>query len=168
MTPKPKIPPPPIISFEDRVLLEYALLNHSVGFNRGHALFFVDGKEIGPVPCLAICKDKDSEGFHVYYCDSEWKPVGFSPSWASIEKAKHRAESIYPGSASSWIRSEYTEQDAQRFIDEQGKDERCSFCGKRPFETSARFFQSAHAARICEACIAQFNRKLRDRPASVD
>lgn len=65
MTPKPKIPPPPVISFQDRVLLEYALLD-SVGFNRGHTLFFVDGKEIGHVPCLAICKDKDSEGFHLY------------------------------------------------------------------------------------------------------
>jgi hypothetical protein len=59
-------------------------------------------------------------------------------------------------------------QDAQRFIDEQGKDERRSFCGKRPFETSARFFQSANAARKCADCIAQFNRKLRDNPPSVD
>jgi hypothetical protein len=103
------------------VLREYALLDPSVGFNRGHKLFFVDGKEIGPVPCLAICKDKDSGGFHLYYCDSEWNPVGFSPLWASIEKAKHRAESIYPGSAWSWIRSDYTEEDAKRFIDEQWK-----------------------------------------------
>ena len=144
------------------------MLSDSVGFNKGHGLFLVDGKEIGPVPGLAICKDKDSDGFNLYYCDSEWNPIGFSPSWASIDKAKHRAGSIYPGSISSWIRADYAEQDAKRFIDEHWKDEKCSFCGKRPFETSARFFRSKNAARICGDCIAQFNRGLRNKPTLVD
>jgi len=80
--PKPKIPPPPVISFEDRVLLEYALLDHSGGLQPRSHVVLRGRKRNRPRSMLAICKDKDAEGFHLYYCDSEWNPVGFSPSWA--------------------------------------------------------------------------------------
>ena len=53
--------PPPVICVNDRVLLQYALLDDSVGFRQVHGLLFIEGKEIGRVPCLAICQDKDSE-----------------------------------------------------------------------------------------------------------
>src|SRR5260370_6131018 len=89
-------PPPPIIMVNDRVLLHYAFLSDSVGFNSGHRLMFVDVKEIGRVPRLAICQDRDSPQFMLYYCDSDWRPIGIA-SYDSVDAAMGRAERIYPG-----------------------------------------------------------------------
>jgi len=105
----------------DRVLLHYAVLSDSVGFNSGHQLMFVDGKEIGRVPCLAICQDKDSTQFMLYYCDSNWSPVGIA-SYDSVDAAKRRAERIYPGSTACWVEAQFTEADADRFLDEKFSD----------------------------------------------
>lgn len=89
-------PPPPVIMVNDRVLLHYAILNDSVGFNSGHRLTFVDGKEIGRVPCLAICRDRNSPQFMLYYCDSNWGAIGLA-SYDSVDAAKRIAERMYPG-----------------------------------------------------------------------
>lgn len=68
------------------------------GFNR-----FVDGEEIGRVPCLAICQDKDSRLFTLYYYDRDWNLLGVATDYQSVHAAKHRAERIYPGSSERWI-----------------------------------------------------------------
>ena len=88
---------PSKICANDLALTDYAILSDSVGYSAGHGLMFVDEKEIGEVPCLAICKDKDSDGFTLYYCDRNWNPIGVA-SYASVADAKKRAERIYPGS----------------------------------------------------------------------
>ena len=89
----------------DLLLLHYAMLNDSVGFNAGHRLMFRDGVEIGRVPCLAICQDKDSPQFMLYYCDGDWKPLGIA-SYDSVDAAKSRAERIYPGSIACWTQAQ--------------------------------------------------------------
>ena len=109
--------PPPLICVNDRVLLHYAVLTDSVGFNAGHRLFFVGRKEIERVPCLAICQDKESLQVTLYYCDSDWSPIGIA-GHASVAAAKMRAERIYPGSTSCWVEARYTEEDANRYRDE--------------------------------------------------
>ena len=68
--------PPPIITLNDSALLCYAVLDESVGYKVNHGLFFVDGKEIGKVPRLAICRDKDLGLFTLYYCDDNELPRG--------------------------------------------------------------------------------------------
>ena len=113
--------PPPIICINDRVLLQYAILNDSVGFNYGHGLMFVGGKEIGRVPYLAICQDKNSPQFTLYYCGIDWSPIGVA-SYDSVAAAKRRAERIYPGSSSCWIKALFTEEDANRYLDEMYSD----------------------------------------------
>jgi hypothetical protein len=110
-------PPPPIICVNDRVLLHYAVLNDSVGYNAGHGLFFVGRKEIGRVPCLAICEDKESPQVTLYYCNSDWSPIGIAGT-ASVETAKRRAERIYPGSSSCWVETHFTEEDVKRYLEE--------------------------------------------------
>jgi ATP adenylyltransferase len=94
-------PPPRIITLDDSRMLEYALLNESVGFNSGHGLMFVDGKEIGRVPLLAICQSNNDAEFTLYYCDIDWNPIGVAPH-RTVEDAKRKAESIYPGSNACW------------------------------------------------------------------
>ena len=123
--------PPPIIMVNDRLLVHYAILNDSVGFNSGHRLMLRDGVEIGRVPCLAICADRDSPQFMLYFCDSDWKPLGID-SYISVDAAKRRAERIYPGSIPCWTEARFTEVDAERFREEEFAELRCSFCGKKP------------------------------------
>jgi hypothetical protein len=99
----PSITPPPRITRNDRALLYYAVLDESVGYRLGHGLFFVDGKEVGKVPCLAICQDKKSGKFTLYYCDQDWTLLGVAADYESVDAAKHRAERIYPGSLTRWV-----------------------------------------------------------------
>jgi len=73
-----------VICVNDRVLVHYAVLTDDVGFHEGHGLFFVGGKAIGPVPCLAICQDRESSAFTLYYCDSGWSPIGIA-AYESVE-----------------------------------------------------------------------------------
>jgi hypothetical protein len=97
--------PPPTIMLDDSALLCHAVLDEFVGCTVGHGLFFVNGKEIGKVPRLAICRDKASGFFTLYYCDEDWKLLGVATNYQSVEAAKNRAERIYPGSSTRWIDS---------------------------------------------------------------
>lgn len=153
--------PPPIITVNDRVLLQYAVLDSSVGYNVGHGLMFVGDKETGRVPCLAICQDKDSSQFSLYYCDSDWSLIGIA-SYASIAAAKRRAERIYPGSQACWVEAGFTEADAEHYLEEKNSDLRCSFCGKRPDQNLAATFVGDGNARICGDCVREFHDGLND------
>jgi ClpX C4-type zinc finger protein len=149
-------PPPAICS--ERVL-HYAVLDETVGFNSGHRLVFIDGKELGKVPCLAICHETKTSKFLIYYCDSDWDPVGAS-EYDTVEAAKRRAERIYPGSSAKWVETHFTEEDITRYLDEIWADSRCSFCGKRPDRGIESIIQApGNNARICDKCVAEFSRK---------
>ncbi len=95
--------PPQTITLDDAALICYAVLDDRVGYTVGHGLFFVDGKEIGRVPCLAICLDKESGLFTLYYCDEDWSLLGVATNYRTVDAAKNRAERIYPGSSTRWI-----------------------------------------------------------------
>src|SRR5579864_3075965 len=127
MTPDSSLPPPVL---DCARVIEYAVLNESVGY-AGRTLLFVDGKELGQVPCLAICADKNLRGVLLFHCDREWNVLGCS-AYESVSKAKDRAESIYPGLSACWVDAHVTEEQAERYLYELFGDERCSFCDKRP------------------------------------
>jgi hypothetical protein len=116
MTKKSSNPPPPVICINDRVLLHYAVLDESVGYRAGHGLFFVDGKEIGRVPCLAICHERESNKLTLYYCGSDWGLLGVATGYESVEAAKLRAERIYPGSYACWEEAHFTDEDVSRYL----------------------------------------------------
>ena len=88
--------PPRKITRNDRALVCYALLDESVSYTAGHGLFFVEGKEIGKVPCLAICQDKDTRLFTLYYCNKNWKLLGVVTDCcrAAIQNPKSRLRLI--------------------------------------------------------------------------
>lgn len=114
--------PPPIICLNDRLLLHYAVLDESVGYTVGHGLFFAGGKEIGRVPCLAICQEKESGRFTLYYCDSDWSLLGVATNYESVDAAKRQAERIFPRLSARWIEANFTDQDASRYLDESQSD----------------------------------------------
>lgn len=157
--PKPQ-PPPPIICVNDRVLLEYAILDESVGFREGHHILWVGTKEVGRVPCLAISQDKESPQVTFYCCDIEWNPVAIA-AMNSVEEAKNKAERIYPGSSTRWIQAHFTDADVLRYLDEAFADLRCSFCGRGGVDKPAiAIFEGSGSVRICGECVGQFYREL--------
>ncbi len=168
MTDKEEQPPsgPPPVVCSDRVL-SYAILDNSVGFHSEHGLFFIDGKEIGRVPCLAICQARNSPEIVLYYCHRDWSMLGVA-TYDSIAAARKRAERIYPGSTACWVEANFTEEDATRFLDKIWADQRCSFCGKRPDETLATTFEGKENARICGQCIEEFYSELKRPPSLKD
>jgi hypothetical protein len=120
---------------------------------------FVDGKELGKVPRLAICEEKKTSKFSIYYCDGDWGPIGAS-GHDSVAAAKRRAELIYPGSSAKWVEAHFTEEDVTRYLDEIWADSRCSFCGKRPDEGIESIVEAKDGnARICDKCVVEFSRK---------
>ena len=157
-TEKP-VTPPPVITGNDRVLLHYAILTDSVGFTSGHSLMYVGDKEIGRVPYLAICEDKDSLQFVLYFCNRDWGPIGVA-SYDSVETAKRRAERIYPGSANCWVGAHFSEADAKGYIEKRLSYMRCSFCGKTPDENQSVTFTGSGAARICSDCVRKLHSDL--------
>lgn len=145
-------PPPAICS--DRVL-RYARLDDSVGYNVGHGLMFVDGKELGKVLRLAICQPRNTSGVMLHYCDWDWTPIG-AASFESVAAAERRAERMYPGSSARWSDSTFSESDVTEYLDEIWRDSRCGFCGKTPDETGAATFTKGQAV-ICAKCVAEFH-----------
>lgn len=82
-------------------LLCYAILNGNVQFS-GRTLLFVDGTELGQVPCLAICHEEISSGVLLFHCDREWTTLGCS-AHPSVADAKGKAERIYAGISALWM-----------------------------------------------------------------
>lgn len=60
--------PPPLI--EGARVLQYALLDRTVTYS-GHSRLFVGGKEVGPVPRLAIGKAMSDGKVLLFHCDND-------------------------------------------------------------------------------------------------
>jgi hypothetical protein len=76
--------PPPVL--DSARLLDYAVLDESVSYS-GHSSLFVDGKELGPVPCLAICQALDGAGVLLFHCSDDWTVLG-AAEYLSVAEAK--------------------------------------------------------------------------------
>ena len=95
---KPSSPPPVLDSAR---VLNYVIIGEEIKFS-GRSLLFVDGKELGPVPCLAICEERETGGVLLFHCKSDWTVLGCS-AHASISEAQKRAEHVYRGSSTRWV-----------------------------------------------------------------
>jgi hypothetical protein len=142
--------PPPFICVNDRFLLQYAILNDSMSYS-GKSLVSVGRKEVGWVPCLAICQDKDSPSVTLYFCDSDWNLIAVV-GCGTVERGKNITERMYPGVLALWIEAHFTDEDANRYFDELFSDIRCSFCQKTPGEALTATFTSDGENRICADC----------------
>ncbi len=146
--------PWPMLTANDRVI-EYAVLDKSVTYS-GHSWLFVDGKELGPVPCLAICQRLDKKEISLQHCDKDWAPLGHGGFYASVADAKKRAERIYQGVSALWVDPHYTDEDVRK---ELKKQMHCSFCGKRQGEIKG-MIGTRHLCS-CYSCIDEFYQCIR-------
>ena len=90
-------------------VLEYAILDSSVRFT-GKLHLFHGGKRVGPVPCLAICRDPNLKELLLLHCDENWNVLGGEiwnapdrPPVTTVEEVKVRAENAYAGVTSKWV-----------------------------------------------------------------
>jgi hypothetical protein len=150
-------PPPPVL--DSARVVSYASV-HDISYRRWGALI-VDGKPLEQVPQLAICVNLGEDmGLGLFHCDDQWNVLGCAGG-DSVDELKERAEKNYPGAKSRWVDLDTSVEDALRYYDAQFGGERCSFCGKRPFEVLG--WVAGDNARICNGCIERFHSTLERR-----
>jgi hypothetical protein len=148
--------PPASVVSPTRVI-EYACVDSSVKY-LGNNTLYVDGKLLGPVPCLAICHDPETKEFLVVHCGADWDVQGIAGGYTTPEKAKEAAERMYQGISAKWSETNYTEEDVEKFLEEAYSESRCSFCGKRSDQVRTMF--RSVTAGICGECITTFYQSL--------
>lgn len=157
--PEPFSAPPPVLN-SARVLY-YVMLDDSIAYTRRH-LLLVDGIELGRVPCLAICQNKAEPRVLQFHCDRDWTVLGCS-AHDSVDAAQRWAEDMYPGVATQWIESVYSEEDAEGYLDKICSEGRCSFCGRRADQVD-QIIESG-GTRICDRCVKEFHQEINASPS---
>jgi hypothetical protein len=140
--------PPPVLA-SSRVLA-YAIVDDAVAYT-GRKVVFVAGRELGPVPRLAIGRDLSKGNILLLHCDAAWDVLGVG-SHASIDEAKHWAEQAYSGLSGKWRDTSFTDAEVDSFLDQEDRGMVCSFCGRHPHEVD-RIVTGHRGAAICEICI---------------
>jgi hypothetical protein len=148
--------PPPVLA--NARVLEYAVLGKNVSYS-GHSSLFVDGKELGPVPCLVICQSFDRAEALLLHCDRDWNVLGLA-GYTSLAEAKQHAERIYPGVSAHWTKANVTEAKAPKDVKEDTGDLRCSFCGRGPEEVNQLIEKGG--VGICDSCILELHQMLHE------
>jgi hypothetical protein len=131
-------------------VLFYSFMPHTVNYSR-KSIILSGGKEIGPVPRLAIAESLRGKGFYVLHCNKNWFDLGIDGPYNLVSYAKRRAERAYSGVTSTWKRKNVTKRKARAIEREIWAGEECSFCGKIPPE----FEMSRHSKKavICNICV---------------
>ena len=143
---------PPVL-LEGCRIEQYAVRHRSIKF-AGHGLLFRDGKEVGPVPRLALGRDHNNKVV-LLHCNARWNVLGVSPGYSSLRAAKKRAERFYVGISKSWTRTGYTKRQAQRLRDRMGANRKCSICSKSLFEVEKILEVKKPKFAICDVCICE-------------
>lgn len=143
---------PPIL-LQDCRIEQFALLG-SIRFT-GHGLLFHDGKEVGPVPRLALGRDLNND-ILLLHCDARWRVLGLSV-YPNIRAAKKRADRFYPGISRLWRRTGYTRAQAHRQRKRSGADRRCAICEKPWWRVDAIVEIQKRQLAFCVDCIRELN-----------
>ena len=101
----------------------------------------------------------------LFHCDEGWNPLGTSGA-KSVEEIKASAERNYPGVSARWVDVNTTVEEALRYYDAETGGQRCSFCGKRPFET--RGWIEGRNAIICRGCVESYHGSFQESPPDTD
>jgi hypothetical protein len=146
------IKPPPVLA--GCRVTEYAVRDRSAKYS-GRSNLFVSGKELGPVPRLAIVRDHQGK-YLLLHCGRSWNLIGSAPAEAALLSLPHllqvrlglalRDTGADPSLGDPWIRAlggqpcsaqvpapGYSE-DVEQMVEGQGS-RICDFCirrGERP------------------------------------
>ena len=150
-------PPPPALG--NARVLSYAFVD-DIPYRKWGALYYGD-ELVEHVPYLAICMGfADDSSPMLFHCDEDWCFRGLSGA-ATVEAVKARAERNYPGVASRWIDVNVSLEEALQYYDEQTGGQKCSFCGKRPYEIEG--LVEGPDAIICKGCVEDFYQGFKEK-----
>jgi len=154
--------PPPVLDMAR--VIAYAFVDDSVQWT-GRQTLLVGGKQLGPVPRLALCQNVSGglRDILVFHCNNEWDVLGVSGG-ETIEAAKASAERAYRGITQKWIDTGVTEQQAIAWMKENIKDMSCSFCDRVPGDFERLIENKAGTVRVCNYCIEEHYKWLHDEP----
>jgi hypothetical protein len=149
--------PPPVLG-TSRVLW-YARLTGSAQYS-GHSGVFVDGRELGPVPALAICGDLEEDTVFLLHCSRSWAVLGVA-AYASVSDAKRRASRTYSGVEGLWRKTAHSRSSARAYLNDViWSGSRCGFCGRRPYQVHA--WVERRGVSICDGCVAELHALMRE------
>lgn len=151
--------PPPLIA-TSRVL-HYAIVDGEVRYTRSSVLYS-GGKEVGPVPCLAISRNLVDDSVMLLHCDQDWNCLGASGS-GSIEGVMNDANRLYEGIAAKWMRAPYSDVAFLKAFADDYESQRCSFCGRYHFEMDDAGMIQGTQARICTDCVERLHGVVLER-----
>jgi|KBSSwiStaDraftv2_1062776.scaffolds.fasta_scaffold1681823_1 ClpX C4-type zinc finger. len=147
-----KVTKPPVLLNGCRVE-QFAIRDRSIKF-RGHGLLFSDDREVGPVPRLALARDKNEEVV-LLHCDARWQVLGISGGHATVREAKRAAERFYTGISKRWIPTGYTKTDARHALDRVAGPKKCAVCLRSPYDVDAMVEMKKRKLAICDECIRE-------------
>lgn len=144
-------PPPPVV--DSGRVLSYAIVPDDLAFIQRNTLF-VNSVPMGRVPCLAIIEQLSDGDVLLLHCDADWYANGAAgtPSH-SIDDLKASAERSYPGLAAHWVDVNTTREDALAYYDAEWPMSRCSYCGRRAYETESMW--EGASSTVCNHCRLQ-------------
>lgn len=145
--------PPPAL--DSARVIAYAIVDDSVQWT-GRQKLFHDGKEMGPVPCLALCQNAwgDWKDIHIFHCNADWEVLA-SGGASTLEEAQATAERAYRGINAKWVFVNTTEQEAREWIRKESPDMLCSFCERIPAEMKKLI--TGKSGSICNYCAAELH-----------
>jgi ClpX C4-type zinc finger len=150
--------PPPVLHMAR--VLAFAVLDESVRWT-GRQRVYVDGKELGPVPRLALCQNVSggTKDFLVFYCDDDWEVLGITGG-RTLDSAKASAERAYSGVTAKWVETGVPVEAAEAWIEDNCEEIICSFCGREAGEFTS-VIESKTGVRICNRCVDEFYAEMR-------
>jgi hypothetical protein len=137
-------------------VIEFAILPRALPF-RGQGLHYVGGIDLGRVPRLALCRDLLKKEIVLIFCDRRWRIKGVA-AYASVAKAKKRAERMYPGSTAHWVDLKVSQKRAATYLARTWRNQDCLFCQKIPPQVDAMW--TVGRGRICADCVRDFHAAL--------
>ena len=148
-------PPPPVLA--SARVLAYAFAE--AGTYTGRHVVFAAGRELGPVPCLAMGRRLPRGEVLLLFCDKDWDVLA-AEAHTSIDAAKYAAGEAYAGLDAKWQETSFTDAEVDAFLDEEDRGLICSFCGRHPHEVD-RIVTGHGGAAICEICIRALLQRVR-------
>ena len=145
--------PPPAL--DSARVIAYALVGDSVQWTGRQKLLY-GGKEVGPVPCLALCQNAfgDWKDIHIFHCTADWEVIAAGGA-STVEEAQAIAEHAYRGISAKWVFLNTTEQEAREWIRNESADMLCSFCERIPAEMKKVI--TGKSGSICNYCAAELH-----------
>jgi hypothetical protein len=150
-------PPPALAGYR---VLQFAVVRRPVGYS-GHSYFFVDDKELGPVPSLVIGESLDDSEIAILHANTSWHVLGVQGGYKTIRSAKQRAERMYPGISSLWVNAKVSKREARKYDRQMWQPFACSFCGKTPLEFKGPSMSAReNSAVIRHRCVRTFQEEF--------